>query len=274
MCSRDGCGSDEDRPPIGGPDPARRAFLRGIASLPFAALLSDRASAQAAADTTVPIGIPVGTSGRTLNAALALPGVPKAPAIILVHEWWGLNDQIKAVTVELARQGFLALAVDLFGKVAEDAEAARLLVQSMDIQATTPAFVAAVGHLRGHERSTGKVATLGWGFGGGWALNAALATPVDATVVYYGNVRKTADQMKPLKGPVLGHFGTLDKSINADMVAGFEKAMKDAGKGDLLTTYWYEADHGFANPTGARFDADDAALAWERTLFFLKKHLA
>lgn len=273
MCSLDGCGNHGRLPPIDVPDDLRRAFLRGVASLPLAAVLSDKALAQAAAETTVPVGIPVGTNGRTLNAALALPAAPKAPAVILIHEWWGLNDQIKAVAVEFARQGFVALAVDLFGKVAEDAEAARLLVQSMDAQAATAALVAAVGHLRGHERSTGKVATLGWCFGGGWALNAALATPVDATVVYYGNVRKTADQVKPLKGPVLGHFGTLDKSINADMVAAFEKAMKDAGKADLLTTYWYEADHAFANPTGARYDADDAALAWERTLFFLKKHL-
>ncbi|WP_337356225.1 dienelactone hydrolase family protein [Prosthecomicrobium sp. N25] len=259
-------------PPIMVPDDLRRAFLRGVASLPLAAVLADRALAQAAAQTLAPISIPV-APGKALNGALGIPAQPKAPAVILIHEWWGLNDQIKAVAAELTAKGYLTFAVDLLGKVATDAETARALVQAMDPQAATAGLAAAVSWLRGHDRSNGKVAAMGWCFGGGWALNAALATPVDATVIYYGNVKKTPDQLKALKGPVLGHFGTLDKSINGDMVMGFEKAMKDAGKADLLSVYWYEADHAFANPTGARYDADDAALAWERTLFFLKKHV-
>jgi carboxymethylenebutenolidase len=272
MCTLDGCGTHRDMPPIVVPDHLRRAFLRGVASLPLAAVLADPALAQAAGQSLVPVSVPVGP-GKVLNGALGLPAAAKAPALIIVHEWWGLNDQIKAVAAELAQKGYLVLAVDLLGKVATDAETARTLVQQMDVQATTAGLAAAVAWLRGHERSTGKVATMGWCFGGGWALNTALATPVDATVVYYGNVKKTPEQLKALRGPVLGHFGTLDKSINGEMVMAFEKAMKDAGKGDSLTVYWYEADHAFANPSGARYDADDAALAWERTLFFLKKHV-
>lgn len=273
MCSLDGCGHHRHMPPLVVPDHLRRAFLRGVATLPLAAVLADKALAQAAAATLETVQIPFG-NGRSLPGALALPAAPKGPAVILVHEWWGLNDQIKAVAAELGQKGYVALAVDLFGKVAEDAEAARNLVQSLDPQAATAGLVAAVQSLRGHERSTGKVATMGWCFGGGWALNAAIATPVEGTVVYYGNVRKTPAEVKTLKGPVLGHFGTLDKSINGEMVMAFEKAMRDAGKGDQFTTYWYEADHAFANPTGARYDAEDAALAWERTLFFLNRTLA
>ncbi|MCB1489619.1 MAG: dienelactone hydrolase family protein, partial [Bauldia sp.] len=114
---------------------------------------------------------------------------------------------------------------------------------------------------------------IGWCFGGGWSLNASLATPVDATVIYYGNVAKTADELKALKGPVLGNFGTEDQNIDAEMVAGFEAAMKEAGKAGELTVNWYTADHGFANPTSARYDAEDTALAWDRTLAFLKANL-
>src|SRR5690606_15388200 len=123
-----------------------------------------------------------------------------------------------------------------------------------------------IAWLKAHQRATGKVATLGWCFGGGWSLNAALATPVEGCVVYYGRVNKTAEELAPLACPAQGHFGTLDKNINQEMVAGFEAAAKAAGK--QVEVHWYEADHAFANPTGARYDQADAALAWERTTAF------
>ena len=71
----------------------------------------------------------------------------------------------------------------------------------------------------------------------------------------------------------LGHFGTEDARINAQMVGEFEAAMDAAGKRSALTVHWYEADHAFANPTGSRYDAEDAALSWDRTLAFLQQHL-
>ena len=112
---------------------------------------------------------------------------------------------------------------------------------------------------------------MGWCFGGGWALNASIAEPVDATVVYYGRVDKPADQLAKLKGPVLGHFATRDEFINEPMVASFQRAMAEAGK--PVTVYWYEADHAFANPSGGRYDEADAALAWSRTMDFLRQTL-
>lgn len=273
MCTLDGCGTKNDMPPIVVADGDRRAFLAGIASLPIAAVLADPALAQSAAARVEMVEIAT-PRGRPLSVAVAYPAAPKGPAVILVHEWWGLNDQIKAVAVELAKEGYLAVAVDLFGKVASNAEEAKALTQGLDAEWATQAMVAAVGWARAHARGTGKVATVGWCFGGGWSLNTSLATPVDATVIYYGNVKKATDQVKTLAGPVIGHFGTMDKSIDGTMVAGFEAAMKAAGKTDRLTVYWYDADHAFANPTGARYDAEDAALAWSRTLHFLKQNLA
>ena len=112
----------------------------------------------------------------------------------------------------------------------------------------------------------------GWCFGGGWALNAALAEPADATVVYYGNVQKTKSQLESLSGPVLGHFAKRDKWINKEMVDAFRHEMEAARK--PLTVHWYEAYHAFANPTGARYDEADAALSWERTLAFFKANLS
>jgi len=96
---------------------------------------------------------------------------------------------------------------------------------------------------------------------------------VDATVIYYGNVSVGADKLKNLQGPVLVHFATQDGWINPEMVNGFEKEMKIAGKGDTLTAHWYEADHAFANPTSSRYDSADAALSWQRTNAFFKQHL-
>ena len=125
--------------------------------------------------------------------------------------------------------------------------------------------------LRANPAVNGKVAAVGWCFGGGWAINAAMATPLEATVIYYGALPQGAAEVQSVSGPVLGHFGEKDKFITREMVAGFEKAMKEAGK--RLTVHWYDADHAFANPTGANYDKDDAQAAWARTLEFLKAAL-
>lgn len=122
------------------------------------------------------------------------------------------------------------------------------------------------------RQSSGKVATMGWCFGGGWSLQGSTATPVDATVICYGRVNMPAEQLARLKGSMLGHFAQHDDFITGEMVGELERVMASVGK--ALTAYWYDARHAFANPTGARDDAVDAALAWERTQAFLAAHLA
>ena len=192
--------------------------------------------------------------------------------VVLIHEWWGLNDQIKAVAAELAKSGYLALAADLYaGETATERDAARELMQSVDTGLATETLVGWVQWLRADSRSRNRVGTVGWCFGGGWSLNASIATPVDATVICYGQVNKTADDLATLAGPVLGHYATKDKWINGEMVGGFEKSLEAAGK--RYTSHWYAAEHGFANPTTSRYDADDAELAWSRTLAFFERHL-
>ena len=250
---------------------ARRDLLIGLAGLPLAAVLADRRLARAAAASLETVTITT-AGGRSVSAALGVPAALPAPAVMLVHEWWGLNDQIKSVAAALADAGYLALAIDLYdGDVTADPAVARELATGVKPQDATDTCASWIDWLRNHESGSGKVGTVGWCFGGRWSLNASLAAPVDATIVYYGNVKRTREQLASLAGPVLGHFATRDRWINQEMVDGFEAEMAAAGKS--AENHWYEADHGFANPTSARYDEEDAALSWQRTLDFFAAHL-
>jgi carboxymethylenebutenolidase len=250
----------------------RRRFLKGLTSLPLATVLANPRLAAAVSAGLQEVEAKL-SNGETVKAALARPQGQAKGSILLIHEWWGLNDQIKSVAAEFANQGYSALAVDLYrGYVAETRPDARALMKSVDAKIATETLTLWVKWLRENGPAGGKVATIGWCFGGGWSLNASLATPVDATIVYYGRVNKTADDVSALKGPVLGHFATQDQWINKEMVSGFEAAMDAAGKS--YTNHWYDAQHAFANPTSARYDEEDAALAWQRTLDFLRQHFA
>lgn len=250
---------------------ARRSILTGLASLPLAALLADPKLARAVAAALEKVSIDT-RDGRSVEGALAVPKATPAPAVLLIHEWWGLNDQIKTVASELAKEGYLALAVDLYGgKVADTPEGAKALMEKVQQSEAIDTLTSWIAWLKEHPQSTGKLATIGWCFGGGWSLNASLNAPVDATVIYYGRVDKSAENLSALRGPVLGHFATEDEWINEEMVGGFEEATEAAGKEAQI--YWYEADHAFANPTQALYDQEDAQLAWQRTLEFLEKNL-
>ncbi len=251
---------------------SRRRVVTGLAAgLPLAAVLADPVLARAAAGGLQTVSLTT-ESGRTVNGALAMPAKTPAPAVLLVHEWWGLNDQIKSVAAELANQGYMALACDLYdGKVADTRDAARAYMGAVVAEAATETVAAWAKWLKAHAEASGKVGTVGWCFGGGWSLNTGIAEPVDASVVYYGRVNRQAADLKKLKGPVLGHFASRDQWINKKMVDGFEAEMKKAGKS--YTSHWYEADHAFANPTSARYDRGDAELAWGRTLAFFEANL-
>ncbi len=249
----------------------RRAMLMGLAGLPLASVLADPKLAQAAAEATNLIKIRTG-SGKEVAGALAKPAKMPAPVVLLVHEWWGLNDQIKATALEFAQQGYLALAVDLFnGRVATTPDEARALVQKVEPAEATDTMASWISWARNHQDGTRRVGVVGWCFGGGWALTGSVAAPADATVVYYGKCDLPPDQLAHLKGPVLGHFGTRDQHIDKPMVGRFEAAMKQVGK--PYSVYWYDADHAFANPTGNNYNKPDAQLAWQRTSEFFAKQL-
>lgn len=254
-------------------DPLRRSLLAGLTGLPLAAILADPVLAQSAAQATRSQTITT-AGGREVTAAVIRPddSSKRHPVVLLVHEWWGLNDQIKAMAVELARQGFIAVAVDLFdGRVVTSADEARALVEKVRSEEAADTLAAWAAWARNHPDGNRRLGVVGWCFGGGWALKAATIAPIDATVVYYGRVNLSPDQLGHLKGPVLGHFARRDTFITGEVVGAFERAMKQAGKPYSL--FWYDAGHAFANPTGDNYRQADAQLAWKRTLEFLTKEL-
>lgn len=249
----------------------RRSLLKSLAGLPLATILATPHLARAAAETTQLTSITT-DGGRKVAAALAMPVQVPAPAVILIHEWWGLNDQIKAMARQLADQGYLALAVDLFGgRVATTPDDARTLTQELKPDEARDTLTAWSRWLANHPDGTRRTGVVGWCFGGAWSLNAAVANPLDACVIYYGRCDLPAEQLSKLKAPVLGHFATRDAFITKDVVQRFEANMRQAGK--PLELHWYDADHAFANPTGNNYDKDDAQLAWTRTMAFLGKTL-
>ncbi len=249
----------------------RRNALKVIGGVPLAMATVGPVSASATNQDNV--SVESWASDEPLTGYFLEPDTEPAGAVLLIHEWWGLNDQIRSMVPKFAEAGYLSLAVDLYQKqVAETPDKARALMQQIQPDVATDALVTWINWLREHPKSNGKVGTVGWCFGGGWSLNASIATPVEATVIYYGRCGKSADEVASLIGPVLGHFATQDQFINQDMVSRFETSMDAAGK--TYTNHWYEADHGFANPTTTRHDAEDTMLAWSRTLDFFKIHLS
>lgn len=252
--------------------PARRQALKVLGVAPLALLLSGRAYADEVRTAYEEV-VTTTRSGREVRAAYALPLKTPAPAILLFHEWWGLNNQIKTVAVDLAaKAGYAALAVDFYDRtVAETPAAAQKLMQGLDKDEALDTVNTWFDWLELRDEVTALRGTLGWCMGGAWSLGASIARPVDATVIYYGNVARKSAELRRLQGPVLGHFAARDQHINKAMVDAFAAEMEKAGKD--LTLHWYEADHAFANPTGNRYDAEDAQLAWRRTLDFFAAQL-
>ncbi len=270
MCNEISCYQSGKAPLTVDPE-SRRLFLKGVASLPLAYVLADVELARAAAHGGETISLNVQNVGEVSGFFVKAEDA-NAPTVLLIHEWWGLNDHIKAMAAEFAAKGFHTLAVDLFkGSVATDRDGAMAQIRALNKDDATQTMNAWVDWARG--QGNGKVGTCGWCFGGGWSLETALSAKPDASVIYYGRVGGDAATLSGLATPLLGHFGTLDKNINPQMVGAFKKALREAGKDDHLTTHWYTADHAFANPTGGRYDEDDAALAFARTLTFLESHL-
>ena len=191
--------------------------------------------------------------------------------ILLLHEWWGLNDHIRAWADRFARLGYRAYAMDLYGgEVATDPGTAKRLMSSVDQAQANAKMVAALASLAAPGR---KLATIGWCFGGGESLQASLAAPgqVSATVIYYGMLVDDPAQLKRLQGPVLGIFAEQDGWITPAKVAAFEQAMMSAGKS--LEVHSYPANHAFANPSGERYNGQAAREAWQVTQAFLDRNL-
>jgi carboxymethylenebutenolidase len=197
------------------------------------------------------------------------------PGVVVIHENRGLNPHIEDVARRLALEGFVALAPDFLssqGGTPEDQDQAREMVRALDRQQTITDAVAAVAFLKDHEATTGKVGVIGFCWGGALANQVAVnSADVAAVVPFYGRQPSAGDAAK-IEASLLLHYAGLDDRINAG-IPEYEQALKDAGVD--YTIYIYEgANHAFHNDTSeARYDPDAAALAWARTVDFLKQHL-
>ena len=210
------------------------------------------------------------------KAYLALPKTPRAgsPAVVVIHEWWGLNDHIKHWCDRLASDGYAALAVDLYGGVvATTPEQASATMGKVDGAKAVAVMQAGEKFLREDARvKAKKVASLGWCFGGGQSLQLALnSKTLDACVLYYGFVEKDAAKLAALKAPVFAVFGSLDKAIPPTAVAQFVDGLVAAGKEHRVMIF--PAVHAFANPSNPKYDEQSASVAWENVRMFLAEKL-
>lgn len=198
------------------------------------------------------------------------------PALIVIHEWWGLNDNIRATAERLAGEGYITLAVDLYhGDVAEAPKGAMQLMQRLNTEADAGRenLVAAYEYLS-DVMGAQQVGVVGWCLGGRWSLQASLRLPeqIDAAVIYYGGVTADKEQLATLQMPVLGHFAETDPIVPPDTVLAFRDALAELGK-DADIYIYPGTKHAFANPSGLAYNAAAAEEAWARTTQFFAQHL-
>lgn len=247
-------------PPAAGPAPARAAATPASVAL----LEQDLAYGE--------------TKNRNLVGFLAMPAdaAEPLPALIVIHEWWGLNDEIKTVTRRLASEGYVALAVDLFGGATAKtpAEAEKLMTGVFaDPEAARANLRQAYDYLDKYAFAP-RIGSIGWSFGGGWSLEAVLQLPdqLDAAVMYYGPLQTDVAKLQSIKVPILGLYGALDETIPESETLAFRALLTNQLHKNAKILIYPKAKHAFAS-AGADYNAEIAAQAWSETLAFLGQNL-
>ena len=218
--------------------------------------------------------------GKSVNGYLAEPAAAEgAPALVVVQEWWGLNDQIKGVADRLASANYRALVPDLYrGKVALEENEAKHLMQGLDFSdAAGQDIRGAVQFLKATGSS--RVGVMGFCMGGALALLAVVSVrELDAGVIWYGCPPLEYVDATKIKAPLLGHWGTRDTVFPIAQVDGLEQKLRNAAV--AFEFHRYDAKHAFANETAdtknldyLHYDPAAATLAWRRTMDFLERFL-
>jgi carboxymethylenebutenolidase len=214
---------------------------------------------------------------ETVQGVLYTPsGKGPFPALIVIHEWWGLNDWVKDQASKLADQGYAALAVDLYRrKVATTPDEAHQIMRGVPEDRAKRDLHAAFEYLASQSNvKKDRIGAIGWCMGGGYALDVALQEPtLAATVINYGHLATDPEALKKINAPILGLFGAQDKGITPEDVQKFEQAMKQLGKKIEIKEY-DDAGHAFENPNNKPgYREADAQDAWKRTVDFLSATL-
>ena len=213
----------------------------------------------------------------TVHALIYTPeGKGPFPGIIVIHEWFGVNDWVKEQASKLADQGYVALAVDLYrGKVATNSDEAHELMRGVPEDRANSDLKAAFDFLQSQPNvKKNRIGAIGWCMGGGYSLDVALLEPtLAADVINYGHLATDPNDLKKINSPILGLFGALDRGITPDDVHKFEQQMKALDK-KIEVTIYPDAGHQFENETNQQaYRAKDAADAWEKTVKFLSDSL-
>jgi carboxymethylenebutenolidase len=208
-----------------------------------------------------------------VQAVLYTPeGKGPFPAIVVIHEWWGLNDWVKEQASKLSDQGYVALAIDLYrGKVATTPDEAHELMRGVPEDRAARDLRAAMEFLKSQSNvKKDRIASIGWCMGGGYSLDVALQEPtLRATVINYGHLASDSESLKKINASILGLFGGQDRGIPPADVKKFEQSLKQMGKKVEVVIY-PDAGHAFENPNNKDgYRPDDAADAWKRTVNFL-----
>jgi carboxymethylenebutenolidase len=221
--------------------------------------------------------VQIKSGDEMISGFLALPDTPgRHPAVVVIHEWWGLNDWVKAQTEKLAADGYVALAVDLYrGKVTTLPETAQELMQGTPQDRAVRDLEAGFNFLAARaDVNKAKIASFGWCMGGGYSFQLAIHEPkLAACVVNYGAPPTDPAAIANIKAPILGNFGGDDMGIKPASVRAFEASAKGAGKSVDIKIY-DGAPHAFENENNKdAYRAQSAADAWTRSTSFLDKTL-
>jgi carboxymethylenebutenolidase len=218
------------------------------------------------------------SDGSSAHGYLALPPTGRGPGVVVVQEWWGLDDHIAGVVDRLAGEGFVALAPDLFGgRVAHDADEAGRLMQELPVEDAARALGGAVDLLLQHEAVTSStVGAVGFCMGGGFVLLLAAqqGERVSAAVPFYGVGPAVPDTYAGLRAAVQGHYGEDDAFYPVEQARAQEEQIRTES-GAPVEFFYYPAGHAFHNDQDrlGTYHADSAELAWSRTLDFLRTNV-
>ncbi len=254
----------------------KRFFLPKVVPLVLVALthVALFASTALAADSK---SVSYKSGDETVQAVLYTPaGKGPFPAVIVIHEWWGLTDWVKGQAAKLADEGYVALAVDLYrGKVATTRDAAHELMSGAPEDRVKRDLRAAFEFVKLQSNvKKDRIGAIGWCMGGGYSLDVALQEPtLAADVINYGHLATDPEALRKINAPILGLFGALDTGIPPHDVKKFAETLEEMGKKIEIKIY-DDAGHGFENPTNKdAYHAADAADAWKRIVSFLAENL-
>lgn len=215
------------------------------------------------------------TNGETAKGYLAEPDA-EGPGVIVLHEWWGLDDSMREMADQFADEGFVTLVPDLYhGDTTEQPDEAQQKLMALNMDEAEKEMRGAVKFVVDHDKCNGEVGSVGFCAGGGLSVWAAASNPdIGAAVTYYYVMPHGKPDFSKIEAPVLGHFGTGDEMVSVEDAKALEAELQDAGVAAAFE-YYDDAGHAFANDHDrlGTYDEGHAKKAWGRTVAFLNEHL-